>query len=186
MTTEAQIQANRANEQKSTGPRVRSDRVSGIGVTRCDACPFGPCPLSFCAKQTQFGPWQSKGQVVCRKGVMVERTCKEHWKNKPNFWRDRAGRGPRGVGRGGNCATSPRCPASGNKPNSVSRNEPAGGEGQRAIVQNKAKFGEAGGSGRWRIGERIVRSKANLRGREPGAKCFQNNGLGEKVSGLWR
>jgi hypothetical protein len=36
------------------------------------------------AKQTQFGPHQGEGQVVCGKGVMTQRTCKEHWKNKAN------------------------------------------------------------------------------------------------------
>ncbi len=35
-------------------------------------------------KQTQFGPRQNEGQVVYGKGVMAERTCKEHWKNKAN------------------------------------------------------------------------------------------------------
>jgi hypothetical protein len=85
----------------------------------------------FCAKQTQFGPRQGEGQVVCGKGVMTERTCKEHWKNKANSrpgreWAragtvDSAKRTQFGdIGRGGFGETMPigggwadaRCPAS--------------------------------------------------------------------------
>ena len=46
-------------------------------------------PQGFCAKQTQFWPRQGEGQVVCGKGVIAERTCKEHWKNKAKLGQDR-------------------------------------------------------------------------------------------------
>jgi hypothetical protein len=49
-----------------------------------------------CAKQTQFGPRQSKGQVVCRKGFMVNRTGNRLRKNKANL----RARPRTGVGRG--------------------------------------------------------------------------------------
>jgi hypothetical protein len=49
-----------------------------------------------CAKQTQLGPRQSKGQVVCRKGFMVNRTGNRLRKNKANL----RARPRTGVGRG--------------------------------------------------------------------------------------
>jgi hypothetical protein len=66
---------------------------------RWDACPFGPRTLGFCAKQTQFGPRQHEGQVVCGQGVMAERTCKEHWKNKAKLGQAEASGGT--VSQGG-------------------------------------------------------------------------------------
>ena len=44
MTTEAQVQANRANAQKSTSLHVRSDRVSEIGVRDVTPAPSAPVP----------------------------------------------------------------------------------------------------------------------------------------------
>ncbi len=62
------------------------------------------------AKQTQFGPRQNDGQVVCRKGVMAERTCKEHWRNKAKLGQDGKSGGTVPPGRGLLCdiASMPR------------------------------------------------------------------------------
>jgi hypothetical protein len=118
---------------------LASGREIGSGFRdrgqRCDACPLGPCTLGFCAKQTQFGSRQGEGQVVCGKGVMTEQTCKEHWKNKANsrpgsewaragavdcakqtqFGPGREGTDAGRASGGADHATSPQCPASGNK-----------------------------------------------------------------------
>jgi hypothetical protein len=48
------------------------------------------------AKQSQFPAELREGQVVCRKGVMVHRTCNRLRKNKANL----PARPPRGAGRG--------------------------------------------------------------------------------------
>jgi len=48
------------------------------------------------AKQSQFPAEQREGQVVCGKGLMAERTYKEHWKNKANFRAKPGGTGPAG------------------------------------------------------------------------------------------
>jgi len=48
------------------------------------------------AKQSQFWPEEREGQVACRKGVMVHRTCNRLGQNKANF----PERPPRGAGRG--------------------------------------------------------------------------------------
>ncbi len=42
-------------------------------------------PGAYCAKQTQFPPEEQDGQVLCRKGVMVNRTSDGHRQNKANF-----------------------------------------------------------------------------------------------------
>jgi hypothetical protein len=48
-------------------------------------------------------------------------------------------------------------------------------------MRNKAKLGQAGGSGRWRVGDPIMRNKANLRGGELEANRLSHKGLGKKV-----
>jgi hypothetical protein len=53
-------------------------------------------PGSDCAKQSQFPPEQRKGQVLCRKGVMVNRTCNRLRQNKANL----PARPRTGIGRG--------------------------------------------------------------------------------------
>ncbi len=42
-------------------------------------------PKAVRAKQSQFPPEQREGQVPCRKGVMVNRTCNRLRQNKANF-----------------------------------------------------------------------------------------------------
>jgi len=138
----------------------------------------------FYAKQTQFGPRQGEGQVACDKGVMTNRTCKEHWKNKANSrpgreWA-RAGAvdcakrtqmaviGSRSEDR--SCKTNPIRVGTGRdagrqgcpwhrlcKTNpirkGVGRGRPTldqveGGLHEEPIMQNKAKLGQDGTSGR--------------------------------------
>ena len=62
MTTEAQIQANRANAHKSTGVGVRSDRVSGIGVRDGTAAPSAPVPWASAPNKPNFGHGKAKGK----------------------------------------------------------------------------------------------------------------------------
>ncbi len=81
------------------------------------------------AKQTQSRRRERQRQVLRGKGVMVNNTSDRHWQNKANSRRCRAGRGSctnrpnscrnadREIAVPGRakCATSPRCPASGNE-----------------------------------------------------------------------
>jgi hypothetical protein len=93
------------------------------------------------AKQTQFAPERCEGQVPYAQRVMVNWRCKGPWQNKAKLgqdersgrWRIRGGQlcktkpipgkarwdEATGTGDAGSKrATSPRCPASGNEPNS--------------------------------------------------------------------
>jgi len=59
------------------------------------------------AKQSQFPPEHQEGQVLCRKGIMVNHTCKRLRQNKANSGRSPVGRGQRDVGRGTKAPNEP-------------------------------------------------------------------------------
>ena len=113
---------NKANWQRSPKFEVSSRQVSRWARPRSDqtshftigqklfvrnepnlAAPTGPTKLAGAvaigakyAKQTQLGRRQGEGQVLCGKGIMTNRTCKEHGKNKANSGRSFQFEGCRG------------------------------------------------------------------------------------------
>ena len=62
MTTEAQVQANRANAQKSTGLCVRSDRVSEIEVRDGTPAPSAPARWASAPNKPNFGHGKANGK----------------------------------------------------------------------------------------------------------------------------
>jgi hypothetical protein len=87
MTTEAQIQANRANAQKSTGPRVRSDRVSGIMVRDGTPVPSAPLPCAPAPNKPNLGRGNAKGKWFVGKELWLSGPAKSTGKTKPNLGR---------------------------------------------------------------------------------------------------
>ncbi len=87
MTTEARIRANRANAWKSAGLGVRSDRVSGIGVTDRTPAPSAPIPRAFAPNKPNFGHGKTKGKCFAGKELWSRGPAKSTGKTKPNLGR---------------------------------------------------------------------------------------------------
>jgi hypothetical protein len=85
MTTEAQVQANRANAQKSTGLRVRSDRVSEIGVRDGTPAPSAPVPWASAPNKPNFCHGKTKGKWFTGKELWLSGPAKSTGKTKPNL-----------------------------------------------------------------------------------------------------
>ncbi len=83
MTTEAQIQANRADARKSTGLRLRSDRVSGIWVRDGTATPSAPVPWASAPNKPNFGHGKTKDKWFAAKELWLSGPAKSTEKTKP-------------------------------------------------------------------------------------------------------
>ncbi len=97
MTTKAQTQANRAHAQKSTGLCVRSDRVSGIGVTDVTPAPSAPVPWASAPNKPNLGHGKTKGKWFLGKELWLIGPAKSTGKTKPNL----GAMGDLGAGRAG-------------------------------------------------------------------------------------
>jgi hypothetical protein len=91
-------------------------------------------------KQSQF-PGGQEGTGAGKTGLAGQGN---HAKQSQSARLCRAGRDPRGVGRGADYATSPRCPASGNKANSEQLGRGRSTR-EEAVMRNKPKLGRSWG-----------------------------------------
>jgi hypothetical protein len=117
----------------------------------------GRGPWGNRAKQSQFPSDPKEGQVLCGKGVMVNRTFDRPQQNKPNSRPGRVGRGPGDGGRRIIAQNKPNCPKRGTE--AVSCRGPAvwGRRGVRrgANAPNKPNLPGASGRDKYCAGKEL-------------------------------